>query len=41
MADSESSLEGGTQKTPVPETLKTSDNEPKRADGISGLCQYN
>ncbi|KAJ5681942.1 uncharacterized protein N7477_001882 [Penicillium maclennaniae] len=41
MADSDSTLEAGTQKTSVLETKKTSGNEPKPADGISGLYEGN
>jgi hypothetical protein len=40
MTDSGSSLEAGTYKTPVPETKIAAANEPKPADGISGLCKY-
>lgn len=38
MTDSGSSLEDGTEKTPVPDTKTVVQNEPKPADGISGLC---
>ncbi|KAJ5202003.1 uncharacterized protein N7498_006666 [Penicillium cinerascens] len=41
MTDSESSLEDGTEKTPVLDTKTVLQNEPKPADGITGLYEGN